>query len=458
MAVVGGVRVLLHDLFKDMPAWVVSLLFHLLLLTLLGLWTYENPQEEPFITLSSDVSRVNTGIGHQGEFVIEAKNEQHRQVLLVAKQEAREIRLDPDAPAPQLPDLSRVKETIRSHDPQQRMLAARDPRVRLEMVEQEGGTLLTEAAVARGLRWLSQQQNEDGGWGLKGRGRSDAAGTSLALLPFLGAGQTHQTGRYSDEVSKGLRWLIDKQKPDGDLRAGTPSQHGMYAHGQATIVLCEAFKMTGDERFRLPAQKAVDFILKAQHAEGGWRYRPGEPGDTSVVGWQLMALQSARVAHLTVPETRLELAGQFLDSVQHEDGAKYSYQRGRGPTETMTAEGLLCRMYLGWNKRDNPAMVDGVNYLASHHLPDHRKVNVYYWYYATQVMHHFGGPQWQKWNLRMREALVRLQETGGQNAGSWAPAGPHGGAGGRLYMTSLSTCTLEVYYRHAPIFRQIKLD
>ena len=46
-------------------------------------------------------------------------------------------------------------------------------------------------------------------------------------------------------------------------------------HGQAAIVLCEAFAMTGDEALRKPAEGAVRFIVKAQYNDGGWRYQPG---------------------------------------------------------------------------------------------------------------------------------------------------------------------------------------
>ena len=107
----------------------------------------------------------------------------------------------------------------------------------------------------------------------------------------------------------------------------------MYAHGQATIVLCEAFLMTGDEQLREPAQRAVNFIVQAQHPAGGWRYRPGEAGDTSVLGWQLMALQSARAASLEVAPESFALADHFLDTVQHQNGALYAYQRGRPATD-----------------------------------------------------------------------------------------------------------------------------
>ena len=100
------------------------------------------------------------------------------------------------------------------------------------------------------------------------------------------------------------------------MRGDSSSNAGMYAHAQSTMVLCEAFLMTGDEQLRIPAQKAVDFIVKSQHIRGGWRYQPNQPGDTSVVGWQLMALQSARAANLTVPAETFELAGYYLDTAQ----------------------------------------------------------------------------------------------------------------------------------------------
>jgi len=224
--------------------------------------------------------------------------------------------------------------------------------------------------------------------------------------------------------------------------------------------LCEAFAITGDEELRVPAQKAVDFIVAAQYNDGGWRYTPGPPGqqgDTSVVGWQLMALQSARAANLTVPEHTFARASIYLDGVQHRGGALYSYQQHGGPTPVMTAEGLLCRLYLGWTKNE-PGLNEGVRFLLENHPPRRDSLGIYYWYYATQTLHHHGGREWDQWNRQMRDVLVETQQKEGHAAGSWTTSGQHSEAGGRLYQTALSACTLEVYYRHLPIFRQIKTD
>ena len=123
----------------------------------------------------------------------------------------------------------------------------------------------------------------------------------------------------------------------------------------------------------------------------------------------------------------------------------------------MTAEGLLCRMYLGWD-RNPDGNYQGINFLSKNHPPNKGPLNIYYLYYASQVFHHVGGDPWKDWNNLMRETLVRSQETSGHALGSWTPRHQHDRRGGRLYMTSLSVCCLEVYYRHLPLFRKINLE
>ena len=84
--------------------------------------------------------------------------------------------------------------------------------------------------------------------------------------------------------------------------------------------------------------------------------------------------------------------------------------------------------------------------------------NLYYDYYATQVLHHWGGEPWKKWNAVMREELVNSQARKGHEAGSWFitaagnPKANHNESVGRLYCTVMATMILEVYYRHMPIY------
>jgi hypothetical protein len=469
-----------------LPAWMLSTIVHLIAVIILALITLPpNLIDEDYQILLSTNIRTDKRYGGdaiklpsdpEGELDLPPPSKEDlndpikRQAIIEADQVAKELRVDPAPPDVPLPPIEEVQQRIGREDGIKASLAARDPRLRVELVKKEGGTSLTEASVARGLRWLANHQASDGCWrldefhhdgncncGQRGSIEDDTAGTSLALLPFLGAGQTQFTGRYRKEVSGGLAWLVKKQKANGDLRSHTGNS-GMYAHGQGAIVLCEAFAMTGDEALRRPAQRSIDFIVAAQYHDGGWRYMPGPPsqaGDTSVVGWQLMALQSARAAGLKVPDSTLERASKYLDGVSRQDRSLYSYQVNSSPTHVMTAEALLCRVYLGW-QRDEPALHRGLNWLTESNAPKADDPDIYYWYYGTQAMHHYGGPMWDTWNFKMRDLLVQSQQKNGHAAGSWSPRGPHAEVGGRIYMTALSVCTLEVYYRHLPIFRKIE--
>jgi hypothetical protein len=171
----------------------------------------------------------------------------------------------------------------------------------------------------------------------------------------------------------------------------------------------------------------------------------------SVTGWFVMALTSARMAGLEVPSPALDGITKFLDSVAWENGSRYSYRPRDGFTLSLTAEGLLCRQYLGW-QRDDERLRGGVDFLLEN-LPNWDDRNIYYWYYATQVCHHMEGEDWQKWNKVMRQLLPSHQEKRGPERGSWDPRGDRWGPqAGRLYVTCLSLYALEIYYRHLPLY------
>ena len=211
--------------------------------------------------------------------------------------------------------------------------------------------------------------------------------------------------------------------------------------------------MTKDETFRDPAQLAIDYAIKVQAPEGGWRYVPGQGTDTSVTGWFVMGLQSALMAGLEVPSPALARISEYLDLVTTDGGSNYAYRVNNGAKISMTAEALLCRQYLGW-ARDDPRLGRGVDEILRNPIDWERSTNVYYWYYATQVVHHMEGKVWQEWNKVMRDSLPRRQVQAGREKGSWDPTGDRWGhQGGRLYMTCLCAYMLEVYYRHLPIYK-----
>ena len=154
-------------------------------------------------------------------------------------------------------------------------------------------------------------------------------------------------------VRRGVEWLVQHQQPTGDLFVGGPGIAYMYSHAIATMALCEAYGISRDPRLKEPARRCVNFIIEAQNTQGGgWRYSPGQAGDTSVFGWQIFALRSGHLAGLLVPRTTLRGCTDYLNMAAT-DAKKilYAYQPGRAVTPVMTAEALVGRQLLGWSAK-----------------------------------------------------------------------------------------------------------
>ena len=343
---------------------------------------------------------------------------------------------------------------------------------RQQLVDQLGGNNQTEAAVKSALAWLASVQSADGHWDASQHGAGqeqqvfkrdrDGAGydadtgiTSLALLAFLGAGHTHQQGSYQETVRRGVAYLLSVQSSDGNLAGPAKIYSFMYCHGMSTFALSECYAMTHDPALERPVRKAAMYILRGQHRDGGWRYRPGDRGDTSVFGWQLMALKSAELAGITLPEESRRRMKKFVTTVsggQH--GGLASYRQGEAFTRPMTAEALASRIFLGM-RHDDPAGREAAEYLMGE-LPGTARENLYYWYYGTISLYHWGGPHWERWNDALTATLVREQRSKGPLTGSWDPAGVWSGHGGRVYSTALSALCLEVYYRFLPLYAEAR--
>ena len=403
---------------------------------------------------------------------------------------------------PDLPDvpgtsggrpLADVPEVYRPRlDPNRSLLARR-----------AGASDASEQAVERALDWLARHQDADGRWdagtaryrdGSAAPGddsftahcpagdicfgecfywEADTAVTGLALLAFLGAGYTQADGRYQRVVGRGLDFLVASQKPDGDLR-GPSKAVGMYCHAMATLALSEAYALTGDPKLRGPVERAVRFLAEAQYpgllgwryapsdeitrkpAEGsrGWSYEPHPPvGDTSVLGWVVMVLKSAREVGVDVPasaeRSATELARPRRRRRLRRPGPLSALPAGR-PGDDRRGLGLP-----PVPRRRRPGRRPAPRRPSSCSTTCRRptRFNVYYWYYGTLAMYQAGGPAWQRWNAAVRDTLVNLQRRDGHKAGSWDPDPTrYGTHGGRVYATALAALTLEVYYRYLRLY------
>ncbi len=478
----GEFRIWLRESVSSAPSWLVSMVFHMILLLGLGLYWLpaEAVDEVRQLVIASNENQPLEDLEALADEPLQEINVEitAEAVEVVSKVEAEDVEISPADDMEAAAVHVDLDDFGLEHAPRNDLLASagtymgsglsgRGSKSRAALVRKLGGSAGSEKAVTAALKWLARHQMPDGGWSFnhclapscQGKCRNPGstaearnAATAMALLPFLGAGQTHKEGKYKATVNSGLYFLINHMKISPNGGALNEAGGMMYSHGLASIVLCEAYAMTQDKGLHNPAQAVVNFICYAQDpGGGGWRYEPQQAGDTSVVGWQIMALKSGHMAYLRVPPLVVKKAYMFLDHVQAESGAFYGYT-GPGTGQATTAIGLLCRMYLGW-KKDHGALQRGVQHLAEWGPSGG---NMYYNYYATQVCRHWEGDVWKKWNSVMRDQLVNSQAKGGHEAGSWfMPRGDHGAdRGGRLYCTSMATMILEVYYRHLPIYRK----
>jgi len=278
--------------------------------------------------------------------------------------------------------------------------------------------------------------------------------TGLALLSLLAAGHTHQRGLYQENARHAIEFLLESQSPNGSLAGRSDRFAAMYCHAMATFALSEALGMTGDERLVEPVRRAVGYTVMAQDPYGGgWRYSPRSGGDTSQLGWQFMALKSAELAGIPVPEQTRQGILRYLQSVAAgRYGGLASYRPREQITHTMTAEALVCWQFLGL-AREHPANEEAGNFIVGE-LPSADSPNLYYWYYGTLAMFQLQGERWHRWNEALRTQLVATQHQTGPLAGSWDPDPVWGGYGGRVYSTALAALCLEVYYRYLPLYIQ----
>lgn len=336
--------------------------------------------------------------------------------------------------------------------------------------------------VDRGLAFLVRSQLPDGRWRLteyagvtpadKPKLESDTAATGLALLCFLGAGHDHFSGPHRDTVRRGLEFLMAVQRDDGDLFLPADDLSNscgwLYSHGIASIAVCEAVGMTGDPLVKPAAEKACRFIATSRHPTlGGWRYVPRTDADLSVSGWMLVALRAGDLAGVQTDPAALDAVRMLVDaSASPSDPTRYAYnvrkadqRRTDLSVACMMAVGTLMRLHTG-STADDPRVMASSKLLAglppSYGTKSQRVRDSYLWYYASQVLVHTGGDDWQSWYAELVDTLEEEQQKEGPLAGSWDAMGEMpdrwGEYGGRLYVTTLHLLALEVPWRHLPTY------
>ena len=325
---------------------------------------------------------------------------------------------------------------------------------RMARLKSTGGTAEGEEAVIKSLEWLKKNQKPDGSWD----NSHPVAMTGFAILVFLGHCETPLSEEYGETVLKGITYLVNVGlKNDGRITSKKIANiQWVYDHSIATYALAESYTFCKTLSVKIPdldtvTKKAGDIIMAGQADSGGWLYKyapSATDGDNSVGFWQIQALKACKHTDLW-PESKfkptIRKALAWLDKIQGKDGS-IGYHGNSAINPGLTGGGVLA--FQMWDEGRSRSATHGVKYIVEN--SDFKwgdpNSNLYYHYYNAQAMINHGGKEWDDYNNRFRDELIKAQNPDG----SWAKlAGVKGPVNSHM-ATCLATLMLEVYYRFLP--------
>lgn len=247
-------------------------------------------------------------------------------------------------------------------------------------------------AIDASLEALAARQNYDGSWGsddeLFGR---DPGVAGLCGFAFLAAGSAPGRGRFGDELEKTvsyilsqsfdleeaegaaldanlLNYLKEQELTENDVDGvianfAEKGRKPMYGHGFATLFLAAVLGTGERPEIRERTRAAVDLIVRAQNADGGWRYEPKRVpvADLSVTVCQLSALRAARDAGIFVPNATIEKAVAYVKRCQNADGG-FRYMTQGGPSGIARTAAAILALQAG-GADDSEAIATAFRYL-----------------------------------------------------------------------------------------------
>ena len=330
-------------------------------------------------------------------------------------------------------------------------------------VANEGKTGFTPQvrdAVDRGLAWLVSKQQENGAWinrvGYKlyddyyGEDHESVSVTALACMALVSAGNVPGRGRYGENVSRGVRWLLGHvRREDGYV---THAGSRMYSHAFATLFLAEIHGMTGRADVKRGLKRAVDLIVNSQNREGGWRYQPiPVDADLSVTVSTLQALRAARNTGIAVPLETMRRAQTYVRRCWTRRGFSYQSMRDYGMNDTrvsfaLTACGIVSMYSAGfYDAPEVRASLQQMPVLRFALIPYKYKLHYYYGhYYAVQAMYMAGRQHWATYYPSVRDDILADQK----------PDGHWSDEVGRTYATAMACIILQIPCEYLPIFQK----
>jgi hypothetical protein len=313
-------------------------------------------------------------------------------------------------------------------------------------------------AVDKGLTWLAGKQNENGSWtcriGYKlmnnfiGTEGDHVGVTALAGLAFMGGGSLPHRGRYGREASKALDFVLRcVRAEDGYI---THQSSRMYEHAFATLFLAEVYGTTPREDVKNALKAAVNLLVRAQNADGGWRYQPTPfDADLSVTVSTLQAVRAARNVGVAVPRATVDRAVRYIRTCANANGS-FSYQLGPQDTRTsyaLTACGVVSLYSLGdYQSREVQQGIEWLSGESGRQMePDWGAFHFFYsHYYAAQAFYMARGAAWRAYWARVSNLVAERQSEDGRWEDDVGPT----------YATAMACIILQVPFEYLPIFQK----
>lgn len=470
------------------PAWLISMIIHMVLVLLLALITansglrgttdtisldWTSPAEQGLSTIETAVSDPVPDSAASDSTTTDQTEPADAEVSVNDQVAATQIEIVSPRSIDSTATVFPTVDSVLGYRPSVSLetnfsggrLGDRSDAGRAAAVESGATTGEAEDAMALALRWIAEHQHIDGGWSFRladeegpchGQCRNPiinledsplprTAATGLAMLAFMGAGNTHKTGPYSENVRRGIYYLRSQAR---EMSLGTDLQNGsMYGHGIATLALAEAYVLTSDPDLVDLLKGTTFFCSGAQHTSGGWGYMPGSPPDITLTGWQIVALKTAEQRGIKIPTQVFPNAKKYIGTLADETRIRYGYKTPE-PKLSTTAIGVLLQLYFGMLPGQTEIR-EALNWIASE---GPSQTNVYYNYYAMLAMHHSRHQESMRFAKTLRDHLIATQEKSGHERGSWHFEDRYGSVGGRLYTTAMCALILQTPYRYIPLY------
>ena len=249
----------------------------------------------------------------------------------------------------------------------------------------------------------------------------DVGLTGLALLAFLGDGNTMRIGPYKNEIKRAVKWLRTRQRGDG-LYSSLASNASLFEHTIATFAMTEAHGLSSYKTIRKNATRGATFLQQSERS------------DPRTLGFELMLDRALVAFKLEGLAPHIRRAAQIAFT-------------GKDDRETRKGLGLRHPVTMLWRTvgpdakpklRMKPTPDTGV-LLAAAGGDLAKKGDIMFLYFGTLAMRAHGGADAELWF----ELLHKFIEKSHHEDGSWGPRAGSKGKAAQIYSTAMTVLLLQ---------------